>query len=199
VYTNNDLHILIDEARAGGELEHGRLLGAVHEVLLRCVTSDETKMARAIATHNTVSDSVNSALIGVTDNLLNKYVKGKGCAPVTYIVNGWGLLVLADSTLSRRRNVRRETHMNAYRESLEEHQDPFHDSHLGEQVSYNTARMREAVKTLPLKQQDVLEGYCNGDRLKVTAEEMGITVQRVQQIRAKALGVLREILEHKLD
>ena len=199
MYTNEDLHTLINEARAGGKVEHGRLLGAVYDVLQRCIKSDQSKIARAVATYNSVDDSVGSVFVEVTDNVIKKFGKGKGNSPLTYIVQGWNYACLRDCDKRTRGNYQREKHMNAYRGHLNRNNDPFEQAEATEADSMTTGLMHKAVKTLPLNQQDAIEGYMKGEPCHLTCKSMGVTAQRTHQLRRQGLATLKEILKHKLN
>jgi len=199
MYTNADLLVLIKESREGGEAEYGRLLGAVHDVLTRGIKSDKCKIARAVATHNSIDDSVSATVIEVTNYLKDRYDPTKGSQPMTYIMGGWNIIAIRDCTSNTRAIKSREDNMNRYRDTLEENQDPFDRISTQEDREHKNELLWEAVRTLPLKQQDVLEGYAKKVKLKDIAETMGVSVQAVQHRQAKAFATLRKILKHKLD
>jgi len=207
VYSNHDLKVLISEAQAGGEAEHGRLQVAVWQTLESMVgagrygTGRTAKMFSLTAVAKMeLCDAVGDSFLPITNKIIRLYDSTKS-QPTTTLYhcycNHMRNIIIKNNTLDRKHTDVSDVMLDSVGD--EGGTPSALTLEASEFDGYKRSELRKAILTLPLKQQDALEGYMRGEPCKVTCKLMGVTTQRAHQIRQEAFGSLKQILKNKLE
>lgn len=198
MYNNDEILELLKQARNGGDEEYKKLMEAAYEAI-KCITYANKRYIELVEIrYESVLEAVHDNIEWCMNKLMNKFDPGKG-NPVSYLHNGFIKKVKWDSINHQKRLAR-----DSYKKWCLAKEDYYNDME-DDYVKINEAEYKEEmrwhlfklIKTLPLNEQDALEGFMQGKKLREIAPEMGCTRQRVHQLKAQAVGKLRNLLKQK--
>lgn len=199
MYTNAELKAVIAKVQAGDDSQYDHLISCIYHTLTGIVCSGADSNRPSAYLYNATIDAYDSILDAIHDNLypcviaiITNYNPDKS-TPVSYLYNKFSGLCknkLRDNT----RPQRYAPMVYDYPDHLEDPK-PLCDIISSREEHLRKCRiMNNAIQMLPLKQQDVLEGYLRGESTKETADDMGISSNYTARLRASAVKTIRSLV-----
>lgn len=199
-YDNTDLMELIERARRGGDQEYHDLMKHLYNGLIAMAKTDVECKRQVRFHYETTEEAVSDNILHVMDNLINRFDENKGKLPMTYAIDGLKFRIFTThSNDYRRKGQKKYPLFIAAIDDMYNRPDWYDEINDAEDREHRLYVTMKAIRTLPLKQQDALEGHMAGKTLRETSAEMGLTYQRVHQILNDAVNSIKQILRSEFE